>query len=334
MTKQAIRPGGNQGNEMRFPPGKTVIYCIGAQKGGTTWLGDYVAAHPQCFLPNMKECHFFDTRYGFDMQARKVAINNMKRMLEAMQAADSFQFGQKLTELQAAAARAELFTPDDRGLATYIRLLTARAGTATRLCDFTPSYATCDRTVFGYMNSLSDDARFVFILRDPIDRLWSQARMASKNLLNRNQGADFEKAAHKALRHYLGNYDAASLPRSNYRRTITELEAAVPRDRIQYLFYETLFSDAAVRQFCDFAGIAPMPADFGHRSNEGKRLEMPASIRRKLAEGLGGQYDFIRARFGDAVPAAWQDPQQILAAAPEAAAETGDAAMPSERKRA
>ncbi|WP_172330749.1 sulfotransferase [Mangrovicoccus sp. HB161399] len=310
-------------NSMRFPSDKTVIYCVGAQKGGTTWLGDYVAGHPQCYLPPMKECHFFDTRYGFDMQARKVAINNMKRHLTSMLGTDNFRFGEKLLELQAAVQRAELFAPDDRGLAAYLRLLTARAGAATHLCDFTPSYATCDRTVFGFMDSLADNARFVFIMRDPIDRLWSQARMASKNILNRNDGADFEKAAHRALKHYLGNYQAATLPRSNYMRTIAELEAAVPRDRIQYLFYETLFTDDAVRKFCDFAGIDFVPADFGHRSNEGTGLDMPGSVRKLLGEGLQVQYDFIRDRFGSEVPAAWQDPAGAARgteAAPEGAA--------------
>ncbi|WP_171060803.1 sulfotransferase [Poseidonocella sp. HB161398] len=298
---------------LRFPGNRTVLYCVGAQKGGTTWLADYVADHPECYLPPMKECHFFDTRYGFDMQARKVALNNMKRQLNAMLAADNFQFGQKLTELQAATRRAELFAPDDRGLAAYIQLLTGRSGGASRLCDFTPSYATCDRTVFGFMNSLAEDARFVFIMRDPIDRLWSQARMASKNILARHEGVDFEAAAHKALKHYLGNYDAATLPRSNYMRTIRELEAAVPRAQILYLFYEDLFTEASVRKFCDFAGIGYREADFSYRSNEGKGLGMPESIRRVLAEGLQVQYEFVRHAFGSDVPAAWQDPAAILA---------------------
>ncbi|WP_108259076.1 sulfotransferase [Mangrovicoccus ximenensis] len=293
-------------NPMRFPDGKTVVYCVGAQKGGTTWLADYVAGHPRCYMPPMKECHFFDTRYGFDMQARKVAIRNMKRHLDTMLAADNFQFGQKLAELQMAAQRAELFAPDDRGLAAYLRLMTARAGDATHLCDFTPSYATCDRTVFGFMDSLADEARFVFIMRDPVDRLWSQARMASKNILARNSGADFEAAAHKALKHYLGNYQAADLPRSNYRRTITELEAAVPRERIQYLFYEKLFTEDTVGMFCDFAGIDHMPADFGRRSNEGTGLDMPESVREMLGSALKVQYDFIRERFGSDAPESWQ----------------------------
>ena len=34
--------------------------CIGAQKGGTTWLHEQLRKHPQLCLPNQKEIHFWD----------------------------------------------------------------------------------------------------------------------------------------------------------------------------------------------------------------------------------------------------------------------------------
>ncbi len=37
--------------------------CIGAQKSGTTWLQDCLIHHPEIFLPEEKEVHFFDWRY-------------------------------------------------------------------------------------------------------------------------------------------------------------------------------------------------------------------------------------------------------------------------------
>ena len=35
--------------------------CIGAQKAGTTWLYDNLRPHPEVWLPQVKEIHFFDT---------------------------------------------------------------------------------------------------------------------------------------------------------------------------------------------------------------------------------------------------------------------------------
>jgi len=34
--------------------------CIGAQKAGTTWLADALRAHPEVFVPEDKELHYFD----------------------------------------------------------------------------------------------------------------------------------------------------------------------------------------------------------------------------------------------------------------------------------
>ena len=37
--------------------------CIGAQKAGTSWLYENLRCHPDLFLPDQKELHFFDRRY-------------------------------------------------------------------------------------------------------------------------------------------------------------------------------------------------------------------------------------------------------------------------------
>lgn len=39
--------------------------CIGAQKAGTTTLHDILRGHPEIFLPEIKETHFFDIRENF-----------------------------------------------------------------------------------------------------------------------------------------------------------------------------------------------------------------------------------------------------------------------------
>ena len=36
------------------------FYCVGAQKAGTTTLHDILIQHPEVYLPETKEAHFFD----------------------------------------------------------------------------------------------------------------------------------------------------------------------------------------------------------------------------------------------------------------------------------
>ena len=48
-------------DELDPPMGKQVEFLIcGAQKGGTTALHGYLQRHPQLYLPNQKELHYFD----------------------------------------------------------------------------------------------------------------------------------------------------------------------------------------------------------------------------------------------------------------------------------
>ena len=35
--------------------------CIGARKTGTTWLYNFLRAHPGCAMPNIKEINFFNS---------------------------------------------------------------------------------------------------------------------------------------------------------------------------------------------------------------------------------------------------------------------------------
>lgn len=301
---------GKPRSDLRFPDGKTVIYCIGAQKAGTTWLADYVSNHPDCNLPVAKECHFFDVQSGADMQARKVSLNGVHRSLKRLEEAAPKDFEQAYDSMIAAAKRAELYLPGDRGLAAYLNLMTKSAGNARNLCDFTPSYAACDRTVFTEMDALADEAKFVFIMRDPVERLWSQARMAGKNVVSRRKDVAFDKVTRHSLRHYLGKKKPGELPRSNYARTIAELEAAIPADRILYLFYETLFTDESIKKFCEFVDIPVLPADFSAGSNVGVSMKIPPRIEIELREGLLEQYAFVREKFGEAVPKSWYDPER------------------------
>jgi hypothetical protein len=56
------------GAGLRSSTGLTVpdFLGIGAQKSGTTWLYENLRAHPQAFLPEPKELHYFDQRFGVE----------------------------------------------------------------------------------------------------------------------------------------------------------------------------------------------------------------------------------------------------------------------------
>ncbi|WP_133470511.1 sulfotransferase family protein [Paraglaciecola marina] len=45
------------------PIEKPHFICIGSQRAGTTWLHECLSEHPDVFVPEQKELHFFNTHY-------------------------------------------------------------------------------------------------------------------------------------------------------------------------------------------------------------------------------------------------------------------------------
>src|SRR5690606_11946368 len=57
--KELIRLGLKRAPQYSFPD----FICIGAQKSGTTWLYENLKLHPDIFMPDKKELHYFNLNY-------------------------------------------------------------------------------------------------------------------------------------------------------------------------------------------------------------------------------------------------------------------------------
>lgn len=99
---------------------------IGAQKSGTTWLYKNLRCHPELFLPDEKELHYFDWNYERSLRwyghQFKPGINKIKG-------------------------------------------------------EITPGYSIIERERIALIHRLWPKLRLVLLLRNPIDRAWSQAVM-------------------------------------------------------------------------------------------------------------------------------------------------------------
>ncbi len=110
-----------------------ILYCIGAQKAGTTWLFRILQNIGAVEFPMRKEAHYWDW----------VELGKRPRQ-------------------------------DD----VYWSQLGASA--AAPYCgDFTPDYAVLDAVHIQAIVSAAPGIQVVFVLRDPVERAWSAAKMAA-----------------------------------------------------------------------------------------------------------------------------------------------------------
>ena len=192
-----------------------------------------------------------------------------------------------------------------RDLESYVDYLTRNSRGAAAFGEITPSYALLPSRAFAEMDVALPGARYIFIMRDPVDRLWSQVRYAAQRAKYAERKPN--RLFRKALQYpeFVG--------RSGYQRTITELERVIPPERILYLFFETLVAPETgpveVRRIETALGLQP-------RETEPDRFETPANASREdeltptnevAAQQLFiPEYKFVNERFG--IPSGWRRP--------------------------
>ncbi|MEZ5891784.1 MAG: sulfotransferase [Parvularculaceae bacterium] len=272
---------------------QSLILCIGAQKAGTTWLADYMRAHPEAHTPPVKEVHFFDARFAPKWCARYEA--EMLADFQRKAAALTIEIcGDPAVQhvLHAMMLRFRMIANP----AEYIRFMSWGARQERILFEATPDYSMLDRTGFRAMRSVHPDVRVVFLLRNPADRYWSSMTF------NRTHNPDFDIDA--MFDKLLTREDFTLL--ADYGRTLREAEAAFGPERMHVEFYERLFDQRAVDRICAFAGIAPRPADFSARSNASAPMAMPEAQRAKAYRAYAHVYADIAARFSGDVPESWR----------------------------
>lgn len=274
------------------------LYCIGAQKAATSWLHRCLETHPGVFMPPVKEVHYFDNlhRPGGEAKRRRMAERSA-----AWRASLSGRIARLVPErllpspLARRVRRYDWFSDtagrvdlDDEWYARQF----AGAAPGAVCCDFTPTYALLPARGIAHLRSLSPDARIVYILRDPVRRAFSHARMLA---VRRGLGFDEETLTRLALHR-------SSLAHGEYPAIIARWLEAFPPDRVLILFYDDVAARPLwlIEQVCTFAGLDFDPAWFpaaGEVVYRGPSVDMPEALRRALATRYAATIAEIRRRY-------------------------------------
>ncbi|MEM1429978.1 MAG: sulfotransferase [Pseudomonadota bacterium] len=281
-----------------------ILYVIGAQKSGTTWLGAQFRRHPEIAI-GVKEIHYWSAvrpPYARDIVAR----------LQDGIARDGKEASRKHRH------HLKVVTGDGQDHGAYVEFLHLRRRPETRVvCDITPLYALLSAETYAEMAALGDQTRFLYILRDPLDRLISEARSRPVEGAADDAARDaalarrFEERIDVLTRSQTQG-DPAPRHRAEYHKTIAALESAVPADHILYAFYEDLVTAQRLGALEGWLGLtAPLWAQPGEVRNPATyrgwtpREDQIMRARRALAP----VYEFMSARYGERLPNRWRASQ-------------------------
>ncbi len=241
---------------------KTFLLGVGCPKGGTSWLHDYLSAQPSTDFGFDKEYHVFDRIHLPDCRSDlEFMVNKGKKLLEG-EAFMSPNYPNLLTRLN--------FYRNINNYYEYFDYLALRSETTTLVGDITPSYCALPASVYKEikerLQALGFRIRVIFIMRDPVERIWSALRMErQKNVPLRRSEQESEQ-----LRKYFLRADVEI--RSRYELTIANLQEAFVPEELHYQIYEDLFSEHSVRGITDFLGVPYTPPDFGKMVNQSEKL--------------------------------------------------------------
>lgn len=290
-----------------LPAGTRLLYGLGAPHSGLEWLSKILRKSRKCLCQPQKEIHYFDILAGKHPEVLKRRLKTLHRLSEKLNPdADTSQNTFKtLQQTNAINALLSIYagSPEaqDRHKAYVDYLLTGRKNQPV-LCDFTPSYCTLGADEFRDMAGIGESL-FLLVLRDPASRIWAEicVQHSGKGLSKE----EYHNVCIKNLKRAIKDPNLTRHPAANYARMLEALESAVTRDRILYLFYETLFTQSSVDRLCRFLNIPEHPLEPAPQAAE--VLAMPAPLAQKLRAALAPQYDAMNARFKDALPTAWQN---------------------------
>ena len=143
---------------------------IGAQKAATTWLDRCLRSHPSLWLPPIKELHYFDAPVaGRPVLGRGWAGRRLRRELAPRLRADARFLDRRGLRWD---ARYFFGHRDDEW---YLSLFPGDPASVAG--EITPDYSILDAGAVGRVHRLLPEVKLIFLMRDPIDRSWSQIRM-------------------------------------------------------------------------------------------------------------------------------------------------------------
>lgn len=285
---------------------RVICFGIGATKSGTSWLHAYLKSHPQTHFRAVKELHFWDDPKVLDR------ANFAAKLQKRINRADTMIVEAALDRRIDTVVRLEkdikditklrtLFQEDCSGQ-SYLDYLTDGVGPNDVVGDITPSYALLPEARLSEMQALSSQTKFIYLMRDPVARLWSHVRMVADRTMP--DKSKLGQRAKKVMGDVLGGKEPNIVNRGDYSGTLQRMFAALDPARVMVLFYETLFSQDTLDRICTFLGLAPHNGDFDRRVMQSVPIEITDTHKRKAQDMLRPQYDYVASTMGP-LPDAW-----------------------------
>lgn len=252
--------------------------CVGAQKAGTSWLYWQLEAHPDFWMPPLKELHYLD-------QLSRTKRIHRPRCGDKRDA--SF-----IDNMQNLCGRSYL------DLESYGRLFHHK-----RAClsgDISPAYSTLNDEIIERVVDQFPELKVIFLARDPVERAWSQLSMGVRlGMINKFNANDPEEVVCNLL-------NPGVLIRSYPSKTVARWRRYVRPENFRLYFFDDLKENPAElrRSILGFLGGDPDKPSGGLKPHENsdagcEKLRLTAKVRDRIARFFEHELKVCAAELGE-----------------------------------
>ncbi|CAA6819325.1 MAG: Unknown protein [uncultured Sulfurovum sp.] len=278
---------------------------IGVQKSASSWLWRLLKEHDAIWMPPRKELHYFDRSLLYPSPSF-LASDKLKDRLNG-QEAHNILFRQKVIN--------ELDTLNDNEKITWYKKYFLEPtyndewykslfeqGYGKIKGEITPAYSILNKEDIRHIKALFPHLKIILILRNPIDRAWSQLRFyITRNMFTINNDMDKIKA-------FIDSEIQET--RGDYIQMLNNWTSIFPEEQIFIGFYDEIMesSKSFIGKISSFLEIDKEPllssSLLKQKINVSVEMKMPEEIKAYLVEKYIGDIEKMVDIF-DVYPRRW-----------------------------
>ncbi len=282
--------------------------CIGMQKAATRWLYDQLRSHIDVWMPPIKEFHFFNNGFNFD-RVYNLCGKFLKRhsfkekdgyidasfFFEALfsdNAKKQYRIYKNYKNLkknyrpnnhhQNNLKPYPPYEPNYESIEWYKSLFMLSVGRISG--DITPAYCFLESKIIKKIALEFPNIKIILLVRNPIDRLWSQIRMAVRRGKLNEKILESSKDILKIVNHNYHFY-LRSFPSMTYKLWSGE----IPSKNIGIFFFDDICLNPkkVIIEICKFLNISSKQTSTkidSHYDQKAKqyKIKTPDDIKKEL----------------------------------------------------
>jgi hypothetical protein len=251
----------------------------------------------QVSLPPRKELRYFDAIHYHDFrilqrQRLRQFSQRFNNFLKDVRSSDRFPANAKELDWNFRYAVVDRENYNDE----WYESLFSKCDPEKLTGDFSPNYSLLPAEGVEHMRRVAPNGKIVFILRDPVERLWSGSVYALRDKISAAGGTvdyrDVEAEGAKDIQRLF----------SRYSRIIPLLDSTFGQENVLYLFYDDIQVRPmdVLRQFSAFFGLDHKDSWFralDERVNEGPKVSRDDALVARMAESLAEELTWLANRF-------------------------------------